>query len=62
MVLQEPLKVNRGDWVQLSIRLNKSIISIIAVKEEGPGANDVTREFLDMDSVIEAGPVNRLIR
>ncbi|XP_056591683.1 protein arginine N-methyltransferase 9 [Triplophysa dalaica] len=59
VVLQQPLEVNRGEWVQLSIRLNKSIISIIASKEEGPGANDVTREeLIDMDSVTKAGPVN----
>lgn len=59
MVLQQPLEVTSGEWVQLSIRLNKSIISIIASKEEGPGANDVTREeLIDMESVTKAGPVN----
>nr|XP_055061081.1 protein arginine N-methyltransferase 9 [Misgurnus anguillicaudatus] len=44
VVLQQPLEVSRGDWVHLSIQLQKSSISITAAKEEGPGANDVSRE------------------
>lgn len=58
MVLQQPLEVSRGEWVRLSIRLNKSIISIIAAKEKA-GANDVIREeLLEMDSFTEACPGN----
>ncbi|XP_005160026.2 protein arginine N-methyltransferase 9 isoform X1 [Danio rerio] len=44
VVLQQPLTVSRGDWLQLSVRLHKSSISITAVKEEEPGANDVNTE------------------
>ncbi|XP_073697857.1 protein arginine N-methyltransferase 9 [Garra rufa] len=35
VVLQQPLMVSRGEWVKLSIQLQKSSISITAVKEEG---------------------------
>ncbi|XP_051561518.1 protein arginine N-methyltransferase 9-like [Myxocyprinus asiaticus] len=40
VVLQQPLAVSRGEWVQLSIRLHKSSISITAVKDEGLGADE----------------------
>uniref|UniRef100_A0AAR2KZW3 Protein arginine N-methyltransferase domain-containing protein n=1 Tax=Pygocentrus nattereri TaxID=42514 RepID=A0AAR2KZW3_PYGNA len=44
VVLQCPLVVNTGDWVQLTIQLHKSSISITAVREEAVTADDATAE------------------
>ncbi|XP_028270626.1 protein arginine N-methyltransferase 9 [Parambassis ranga] len=40
VVLQQPLEVHAGDWVCLSVRLHKSIISILAHIENKPATMD----------------------
>ncbi|XP_066535623.1 protein arginine N-methyltransferase 9 [Hoplias malabaricus] len=42
VVLQRPLVVNAGDWVQLTVQLHKSSISITAVREDVDTAGNAT--------------------
>ncbi|KAI4893958.1 hypothetical protein NFI96_018683, partial [Prochilodus magdalenae] len=49
VVLQRPLVVNTNDWVQLTVQLHKSSISITAVREEAVRADDATAEEQPMD-------------